>query len=167
MYKSLDQFVKDMELMFANAKAFNEDDSQVYKDAVMLQKELRSAAAIEKARTDEDLAGGGDGEGAVYNKNLRIPLDKIGHKGDTYRVGKEAPSTFYFYFYPFIYFSSFLFVYPLIAHSLPPISSRLSRRQQLTECRRLDPHCESKRPQQTHRGANLPHMERLGWPGMA
>lgn len=92
MYKSLDQFVKDMELMFANAKAFNEDDSQVYKDAVMLQKELRSAATIEKARTDEDLAGGGDGEGAVYNKNLRIPLDKIDHKGDTYRVGKDSPS---------------------------------------------------------------------------
>ena len=90
VYKSLDQFVKDMELMFTNAKAFNEDDSQVYKDAVMLQKELRSAATIEKARTDEDLAGGGDGEGAVYNKNLRIPLDKIDHKGDTYRVGKDS-----------------------------------------------------------------------------
>lgn len=123
MYKSLDQFVKDMELMFANAKAFNEDDSQVYKDAVMLQKELRSAAAIEKARTDEDLAGGGDGEGAVYNKNLRIPLDKIGHKGDTYRVGKETPSTFSIYFlFIFIHssislpFSLFILLLPIPFH---------------------------------------------------
>ncbi|KAF8250199.1 hypothetical protein K440DRAFT_542050 [Wilcoxina mikolae CBS 423.85] len=85
VYKTLEQFVKDMELMFGNAKAFNEDDSQLYKDAVMLQKELRSAAAIEKAKTDEELAGGD--EGAGHNKNMRIPLDKIEHKGDTYRVG--------------------------------------------------------------------------------
>jgi chromatin structure-remodeling complex subunit RSC1/2 len=90
VYKTLEQFVKDMELMFANAKAFNEDDSQLYRDAVMLQKELRSAATIEKAKTDEELAGGD--EGAGHNKNMRIPLDKIEHKGDTYRVGRHILS---------------------------------------------------------------------------
>jgi hypothetical protein len=33
-YKSLDQVVHDMNLMFKNAKGFNEDRSELYKDAV-------------------------------------------------------------------------------------------------------------------------------------
>jgi hypothetical protein len=33
-YKRLDQFVQDMDQMFNNAKAFNEDGSHLYKDAV-------------------------------------------------------------------------------------------------------------------------------------
>jgi hypothetical protein len=39
-YKDIDNFIEDMELMFENAKAFNEDDSQLYKDAVLLQVNL-------------------------------------------------------------------------------------------------------------------------------
>ncbi|TGZ80195.1 Bromodomain-containing protein [Ascodesmis nigricans] len=86
-YKSVEQFLGDMELMFENAKIFNEEDSDIYKNAVALQEELRKSAEIENARTDEELAGAGeDGEGGS-RKLFRIPLDKIEHKGETYRVG--------------------------------------------------------------------------------
>ena len=76
-----------MELMFSNAKEYNEDDSALYQDAVLLEEELHRAADIERAKTDEELTGAGE-EGVGHNKNLRIPLDKIEHKGETYRVGK-------------------------------------------------------------------------------
>ncbi|KAI5842538.1 Bromodomain-containing protein, partial [Morchella snyderi] len=85
-YKTFDQFIADMELMFENAKAFNEDDSQLYQDAVMLQEEMRKAAEIEKARKDEDITGGDEGAGGG-GKQLRLPLDHIPHKGENYRVG--------------------------------------------------------------------------------
>jgi chromatin structure-remodeling complex subunit RSC1/2 len=72
--------------MFNNAKVFNVDSSQIFKDAVMLQEELHRAAEHERSRKDEDLVGGEDG--ASYAKNTRIPVEKIEHKGETYRVGK-------------------------------------------------------------------------------
>jgi hypothetical protein len=43
-YKSVDLFMKDVELMFENAKQYNEDDSDIYGDAVLLQQEARSLA---------------------------------------------------------------------------------------------------------------------------
>lgn len=36
-YQSVDQFMRDVETMFENAKMYNRDDSQIYKDAVDLQ----------------------------------------------------------------------------------------------------------------------------------
>lgn len=36
-YQSVDHFMKDVDTMFNNAKLYNEDESQVYKDAVQLQ----------------------------------------------------------------------------------------------------------------------------------
>ena len=36
-YQSVDQFMKDIDLMFNNAKEYNRDDSQIYKDAIELQ----------------------------------------------------------------------------------------------------------------------------------
>lgn len=36
-YHSVDAFMKDIDLMFDNAKTYNRDDSQIYKDAVELQ----------------------------------------------------------------------------------------------------------------------------------
>ena len=73
--------------MFENAKAFNEDDSTLYNDAILLQEEMRKAAEIEKARRDEDITGGGE-EGERGNRPTRLPLEKVDHKGETYRVGK-------------------------------------------------------------------------------
>jgi chromatin structure-remodeling complex subunit RSC1/2 len=93
VYKTLDQFVRDMELMFNNAKTFNEDDSQLFIDAEELLKELKSAVKIEKAKTDEELAGAGE-DGAPAHRNLRIPLESIEYKGETYRVGSYFPVSF-------------------------------------------------------------------------
>ena len=85
MYKDLDMFIADMDLMFDNAMLFNEDDSEIYADAVELKAELHKAAEIERAKTDEELVGD---EEQGHGKNRRIPLEKIEHKSETYRVGQ-------------------------------------------------------------------------------
>ncbi len=36
-YHSVGQFMRDVELMFENAKSYNEDESEIYMDAVELQ----------------------------------------------------------------------------------------------------------------------------------
>lgn len=36
-YQSVDHFMKDVDTMFNNAKHYNEDESQIYKDANQLQ----------------------------------------------------------------------------------------------------------------------------------
>ena len=83
-YKTLESFVADMEVMFDNAMRFNEDDSEIYADAVELKAELHKAAEIENAKTDEELVGD---EEQGHGKNRRIPLETIEHKGETYKVG--------------------------------------------------------------------------------
>jgi len=41
-YKKMDNFVTDMNLMFNNAKIYNADESQIFKDAVTLQVSISS-----------------------------------------------------------------------------------------------------------------------------
>ena len=36
-YQSVDHFMRDIDSMFNNAKSYNQDESQIYKDAVLLQ----------------------------------------------------------------------------------------------------------------------------------
>lgn len=77
-YTSFDQFVTDVELMFENAKSYNTDDSQIYKDAVLLQAEARNMAAAERAKPDTDFA----------MEDGRLPLPQgVEHKGDLFKVG--------------------------------------------------------------------------------
>ncbi|KAI9643481.1 hypothetical protein NHQ30_008100 [Ciborinia camelliae] len=76
-YENVGEVLKDLELMFENAKAFNEDDSEVYNDAVFLQNEARSMAEQEKKRPDEDFA----------SEDGRIPLKEILYKGEVWKVG--------------------------------------------------------------------------------
>lgn len=77
-YTSFDQFMSDIELMFENAKSYNTDDSQIYKDAVSLQTEARNLAAAENAKPDTDFA----------MEDGRLPLPQgIEHKGDLFKVG--------------------------------------------------------------------------------
>ncbi|KAI9788614.1 MAG: hypothetical protein M1816_006760 [Peltula sp. TS41687] len=73
-YQSVDQLMKDVELMFENAKTYNRDDSQIHKDAVELQKEARSLAEQEKKKPDSDYMME-DGKlplpnGILYNNEL-------------------------------------------------------------------------------------------------
>lgn len=77
-YQSIDQFMKDVELMFENAKSYNQDESQIYKDAVFLQKEARKAAEEEKKKPDSD----------YVMEDGRIPMPEgILHNGECWKVG--------------------------------------------------------------------------------
>ncbi|CAI9636195.1 unnamed protein product [Alternaria burnsii] len=77
-YNSVDHFMVDVELMFENAKQYNEEDSQIYKDAVHLQKESRKVAKAEKERPDTD----------YVMEEGRIPMPSgIVHNGELWKVG--------------------------------------------------------------------------------
>jgi len=77
-YSSIDQFMKDVELMFENAKSYNEDGSTIYKDAVDLQKEARALAQAEKEKPDSE----------YVMEDGRVPLpDGILHNGEVWKVG--------------------------------------------------------------------------------
>lgn len=77
-YQSIEEFMKDVELMFSNAMTFNEDGSDIHKWAQELLQEARRAEAEERAKPDSDYLQAAEG---------RIPLPYIAHKGDTWRVG--------------------------------------------------------------------------------
>ncbi|KAJ4987285.1 chromatin structure-remodeling complex protein RSC2 [Stagonosporopsis vannaccii] len=77
-YTSVDHFMLDVELMFDNAKQYNEEESQIYKDAVHLQKEARKVAKAEKEKPDTDF---------VMDEG-RIPMPNgILHNGELWKVG--------------------------------------------------------------------------------
>ncbi|EMD00274.1 hypothetical protein BAUCODRAFT_30748 [Baudoinia panamericana UAMH 10762] len=77
-YRSVEEFMADVNLMFNNAKEYNQDDSQVYKHATALQIEAGRLYDNEKAKPDDTFA---DEEG-------KIPMPNgILHNGDLYKVG--------------------------------------------------------------------------------
>jgi chromatin structure-remodeling complex subunit RSC1/2 len=76
-YRSVDQVLGDLELMFENAKQYNEEGSDIYKAAVELQARAREIASQEKARPDD----------AFRDDDGKLPLSEIQHKGETWRVG--------------------------------------------------------------------------------
>lgn len=80
-YQSVEQFTKDVELMFENAKMYNTDESQIYKDAVHLQKEARIVAEQEKKKPDTD----------YVMEDGRLPMPNgILHNGELWRVGQSS-----------------------------------------------------------------------------
>lgn len=77
-YQSVDQFMRDLDLMFDNAKSYNEDESVIYKDAVNLQEEAHALARIEKSKPDSDYA----------MEEGRIPMPNgVLHNGELWKVG--------------------------------------------------------------------------------
>lgn len=76
-YQSVDQVLKDLDLMFDNAKEYNLDESEVYKDAVDLQREAHILAEQEKKKPDSDFA----------DEDGRLPLPEILHNGEIWKVG--------------------------------------------------------------------------------
>lgn len=76
-YLSVDGALRDVELLFENAKSYNMEDSQVYIDAVFLQKEARILAEQEKKKPDS----------AFTDEDGRLPLAEILHNGELYKVG--------------------------------------------------------------------------------
>lgn len=87
-YMSVDQALKDLELMFENAKAYNLEDSQVYRDAVDLQREARILAEQEKKKPDSD----------YVDEDGRLPLQDILHNGELWKVGMWFPGSVFFVF---------------------------------------------------------------------
>jgi chromatin structure-remodeling complex subunit RSC1/2 len=81
-YTSVDQFMADIELMFENAKQYNQDESEIYQDAVELQKEARSLAKHEKSKPDSEFE----------MEDGRIPMPQgILHNGELWKVGTLPP----------------------------------------------------------------------------
>ncbi|KAF2679149.1 Bromodomain-containing protein [Lentithecium fluviatile CBS 122367] len=77
-YNSVDHFMQDVELMFENAKQYNEEDSQIYQDAVHLQQEARKTAKAEKEKPDSEFV----------MEEGRIPMPNgILHNGELWKVG--------------------------------------------------------------------------------
>ncbi|KAE8395397.1 hypothetical protein BDV23DRAFT_178914 [Aspergillus alliaceus] len=77
-YNSVDHFMRDMDLMFNNAKVYNQPESQIYKDAADLQVESRKLAEIEKKKPDSE----------YLMEDGRLPLpDGILYKGELWKVG--------------------------------------------------------------------------------
>lgn len=77
-YRNVDQVLADINLMFDNAKTYNEDDSELYQAAVELQKHAQELANQEKAKPDDDFR----------DEDGKLPLADIQHNGETWRVGK-------------------------------------------------------------------------------
>ncbi|MCJ1246563.1 hypothetical protein MMC30_003771 [Trapelia coarctata] len=77
-YHSVDHFMRDVDTMFNNAKSYNQDESQIYKDAVYLQAEAHRLAEIEKARPDSDFV----------MEEGRIPMPNgILHNNELWQIG--------------------------------------------------------------------------------
>ncbi|KAL8873801.1 MAG: hypothetical protein Q9174_000787 [Haloplaca sp. 1 TL-2023] len=77
-YQSVDHFMRDIDTMFNNAKSYNQDESQIYKDAVMLQDEARKLAETEKSKPDDE----------YVMEEGRLPLPNgILHNGELWKVG--------------------------------------------------------------------------------
>lgn len=77
-YQSLDQFLRDLSLMYKNAMEYNLDSSDIYQDAVELRTETLKLAEIEKSKPDQE----------YLMEDGRLPLPNgVSYKGETYKVG--------------------------------------------------------------------------------
>ncbi|EED14141.1 RSC complex subunit (RSC1), putative [Talaromyces stipitatus ATCC 10500] len=77
-YNSVDHFMRDVDLMFNNAKSYNEPNSQIYKDAEDLQVEAHKLAEQEKRKPDSE----------YLMEDGRLPLPQgIVHNGELWKVG--------------------------------------------------------------------------------
>ena len=77
-YQSIEHFTKDLDLLFNNAKQFNEDGSEIYRAAADLQAEAQNLVNTEKAKPDDE----------YLMEDGRRPLPNgILHKNELWRVG--------------------------------------------------------------------------------
>ncbi|KAG5989425.1 hypothetical protein E4U52_005568 [Claviceps spartinae] len=76
-YCNVDELQKDLELMFENAKIYNEDDSAVHEAATELQRQSRILLEQEKAKPDENFR----------DEDGKLALSEVQHDGQTWKVG--------------------------------------------------------------------------------
>lgn len=79
-YRTVDDVHKDIEIMFENAKRYNEKGSDIYKDAVELQKQARILVHQEKSKPDDEFR----------DEDGKLPLVEIQYNGQTWKVGKTG-----------------------------------------------------------------------------
>lgn len=77
-YSTVDGFLEDMNIMFENAKTYNEDHSELYQAAVELQKETQLLADQEKSKPDDEFR----------DEDGRLPVAQIEQNGSVWRVGE-------------------------------------------------------------------------------
>ena len=77
-YANIEAVMADVNLMFENAKTYNEDNSPVHVAAIELQQQARQMAEHEKARPDDDFR----------DEDGKLPLAEILHNGESWKVGK-------------------------------------------------------------------------------
>lgn len=77
-YQSVDHFMRDVNLMFNNAKSYNQPNSQIFMDAQDLQVEAAKLADYEKRKPDSE----------YLMDDGRLPLPAgIEHNGELWKVG--------------------------------------------------------------------------------
>ncbi|ATY64823.1 RSC complex subunit (RSC1) [Cordyceps militaris] len=76
-YSSVDKFLEDMNLMFENAKSYNEDQSELYKAAAELQRETLALAEQENAKSDDEFR----------DEDGKLPVAYVEAHGNIWRVG--------------------------------------------------------------------------------
>lgn len=79
-YRSVEQAMSDIDLMFENAKTYNEDESELHQAAMELQALAHTLAAEQLAKPDDDFR---DDDG-------RLPLAEFSESGETWHVGKRS-----------------------------------------------------------------------------
>ena len=77
-YRSLEEFMADVNLMFDNAKSYNQDDSPIFRDAVALQVHAGKLYDEQRAIPDSEFT----------DEDGKLPLPNgILHNGELYKVG--------------------------------------------------------------------------------
>ncbi|ROV90743.1 hypothetical protein VSDG_08303 [Cytospora chrysosperma] len=76
-YRNADELLADIDLMFENAMQYNEEGSDIYDDAVELQKVARQLVDLEKGKSDE----------AFRDEEGKLPLSEVQQNGETWKVG--------------------------------------------------------------------------------
>ncbi|RDW67978.1 hypothetical protein BP6252_09374 [Coleophoma cylindrospora] len=77
LYRSVDEALADVELMFDNAMQYNEESSAIWTYASTLREEAKASAEFEKKKPDSDFV---DDLG-------KIPLSQILHNGEVWKIG--------------------------------------------------------------------------------
>lgn len=91
-YRTLDEFVSDMKLIFKNAQDYNEPGSEIYEDATFLRQKLEDLVVAERSKPDESFMNIDNIEKISLNssaakKLARIGLSSIEHEGKSYESG--------------------------------------------------------------------------------
>ncbi|KAF3188544.1 hypothetical protein TWF225_003493 [Orbilia oligospora] len=82
IYRTVEEFMDDVYLMFDNAIRYNEDNSQVHRDAIFLKAEAKKIFDLEMEKDDSSYI-----DPSSKSSSDRDPVAFIEHNGDTFSIG--------------------------------------------------------------------------------